>query len=374
MTPLLSNPLLRTQSDTRLTALAAAGHDHAFEAIVERYRKPLSRYLRRLLSEPLAEDVLQATFVRAWQALGSGTEVRDLRPWLYRIAHNQAVNALRAAGPGESELPETMAAPQAVAAPDLAAERSETLRSTLRGIGELPDRQRAALVAVAVDDRPPADVAAELGLSDGALRQLLLRARTALRAAATALTPYPVVSWLSAGSEVSAARVAEVAAGAGGIGVAFKTGAAVLAAGAVVAGAPALRDEAATSRATSVITEQRSPARDTVTTVDDHGGRGEDEPGDDHGGRGRDDDRSGSSGPRSGDDDDHSGSSGSGSSGSGSSGSGSSGSGSDDSDSSGSGSSGSGSSGSGSDDSDSSGSGSSGSSGSGSSGSGSDDD
>jgi RNA polymerase sigma factor (sigma-70 family) len=194
MTPLLSNPLLRTQSDTRLTALAAAGHDHAFEAIVERYRKPLSRYLRRLLSEPLAEDVLQATFVRAWQALGSGTDVRELRPWLYRIAHNQAVNALRAAGPAESELPETMAAPQAMAAPDLAAERSETLRSTLRGIGDLPDRQRAALVAVAVDDRPHADVAAELGLSDGALRQLLLRARTALRAAATALTPYPVVS------------------------------------------------------------------------------------------------------------------------------------------------------------------------------------
>jgi RNA polymerase sigma factor (sigma-70 family) len=325
MTPLLSNPLLRTQSDTRLTALAAAGHDHAFEAIVERYRKPLSRYLRRLLSEPLAEDVLQATFVRAWQALSSGTDVRELRPWLYRIAHNQAVNALRAAGPAESELPQTMAAPQAVAAPDLAAERSETLRSTLRGIGDLPDRQRAALVAVAVDERPHADVAAELGMSDGALRQLLLRARTTLRAAATALTPYPVVSWLSAGSEVSAARVAEVAAGAGGIGVAFKAGAAVLAAGAVVAGAPALRDESATSRATSVITEQRSPAHGTGTTVDDHGGRGEAEPGDDHGGRsGRDDDGSGSGGHGSGDDDGHSGSSGSGSSGSGSGGSGSS--------------------------------------------------
>jgi RNA polymerase sigma factor (sigma-70 family) len=365
MTPLLSNPLLRTQSDARLTALAAAGHDHAFEAIVERYRKPLSRYLRRLLSEPLAEDVLQATFVRAWQALGSGTEVRELRPWLYRIAHNQAVNALRAAGPAESELPQTIAAPQATAAPDVAAERSETLRSTLRGIGELPDRQRAALVAVAVDDRPHADVAAELGLSDGALRQLLLRARTALRAAATALTPYPVVSWLSAGSEVSAARVAEVAAGAGGIGVAFKAGAAVLAAGAVVAGAPALRDESATSRATSMTTEQTSPGRETVTTTDDHGGRGEVEPGDDHGGRSGpdDDDDSGSSGPGSGDDDGHSGSSGSGRSGS--SGSGSSGS-------SGSGSSGSGSSGS--SGSGSSGSGSSGSSGSGSSGSGSDDD
>ena len=331
MTPLLSNQLLRTQSDARLTALVAAGHDHAFEAIVERYRKPLSRYLRRLLSEPLAEDVLQASFVRAWQALTAGTDVHELRPWLYRIAHNQAVNALRAAGPAESELPQTMAAPLAMAAPDVAAERSERLRSTFRGIGELPDRQRAALVAVAVDDRAHADVAAELGLSDGALRQLLLRARTALRAAATAITPYPVVSWLSAGSDVGAARVAEAAAGAGGIGVGFKAGAAVLAAGAVVAGAPALRDESATSRATSVTTEQRSPGGHTVTTADDHGVRGAVVVSDDHsgqsgatsggsshGGDGRssgDDGHSGSGGSGSGDD--RSGSSGSGSSGSG---------------------------------------------------------
>ena len=279
MTPPLSNQLLRTQSDRRLRALVAAGHDRAFEAIVERYRRPLSRYLRRLLSEPLAEDVLQTTFVRAWQALAGGAEVRDLRPWLYRIAHNQAVNALRAAGPGDSELPDALAAPQATAAPDVAAERSEELRSTLRGITALPDRQRAALMGVAVDDRAHADVAAELGLSDGALRQLLLRARTALRAAATALTPYPVVSWLSAGSEASAARVAEVAAGAGGIGVAVKAGAAVLAAGAVVAGAPALRDEGAPSRATSVTSTPSVPivrgqaesadARPTQSTVAD---------------------------------------------------------------------------------------------------------
>src|SRR5919204_1036561 len=110
MTPLLSTPLLRAQSDRRLTALARDGHDRAFEQIVERYRRPLERYLRRLLSEPLAEDVLQATFVRAWQSLRAGSEVRELRPWLYRIAHNQAVNALRAAGPAESELPSTMAA------------------------------------------------------------------------------------------------------------------------------------------------------------------------------------------------------------------------------------------------------------------------
>jgi RNA polymerase sigma factor (sigma-70 family) len=237
MAPVLSTPLLRTQSDGRLVALAADGHDRAFEAIVERYRRPLQRYLRRLLSEALAEDVLQATFVRAWQALRAGTDVRELRPWLYRIAHNQALNTLRAAG---SALPAVAAELPAVSL-EAEVERREELRAALHGIEALPDRQRAALVAIAVADRPHADVARELGMSDGALRQLLLRARTTLRAAATALTPYPMMSWLAGGQEATAARVAEVAVGAGGAGVALKAGVAALAAGAAVAGGPALR-------------------------------------------------------------------------------------------------------------------------------------
>jgi RNA polymerase sigma factor (sigma-70 family) len=270
MTPLLSTPLLRAQSDRRLAALAADGHDRAFEEIVERYRRPLQRYLRRLLSEALAEDVLQATFVSAWQALRSGTAVRDLRPWLYRIAHNQALNTLRAAGSALPATPGVLAV-----SPEAEVERREELRATLDGIGALPDRQRAALLAVAVADRSHADVAAELGLSDGALRQLLLRARTALRATATAITPYPLVTWLSSGQDVSAARVAEVAAGAGGAGVAIKAGAVVLAAGAVVAGAPALRDEQrapAARQAPKVTHHERAtpspePARAVVTTT-----------------------------------------------------------------------------------------------------------
>src|SRR5919201_207365 len=105
MTPLLSTPLLRAQSDGRLTALAGSGHDRAFEEIVERYRRPLQRYLRRLLSEALAEDVLQATFVRAWQALRVGTEVRDLRPWMYRIAH------ARRCSPWPSPIARTLTSP-----------------------------------------------------------------------------------------------------------------------------------------------------------------------------------------------------------------------------------------------------------------------
>ena len=189
MTPLLSSALLATQTDARLLALASAGHDRAFEAIVERYRRPLGATCGACSAPPLAEDVLQATFVNAWRSLQRGTDVRDLRPWLYRIAHNQAVNALSRAEP-------RVAADAAVAelvatgpGPEAEAEQRDTLQRTLTAIAGLPDRQRAAIVAVAVEDRPHPDVARELGLTEGALRQLIHRARTTLRAAATAVVP-----------------------------------------------------------------------------------------------------------------------------------------------------------------------------------------
>jgi RNA polymerase sigma factor (sigma-70 family) len=241
MTPLLSSALLRAQSDERLVELAAAGHDRAFEAIVERYRRPLLRYLRRLLSDTLAEDVAQATFINAWSSLRTGTEVRDLRPWLYRIAHNAAINALKKVGEAMEEVPESAGGFATEPATEL--ERRDEMLHALTSIAALPSRQRTALLAVAIDGRAHADVAEELGLTDGAVRQLVHRARTTLRTAATAITPIPLLNAVVASAgDSTVARVAEVAAGAGGAGaasVSLKAGAAaVLATGALVTGGP----------------------------------------------------------------------------------------------------------------------------------------
>src|SRR4051812_21627834 len=241
MTPLLSSALLRAQTDERLAELAAAGHDRAFEAIVERYRRPLLRYLRRLLSETLAEDVVQATFINAWSSLRTGTEVRDLRPWLYRIAHNAAINALKKVGEVMEEVPESIGGFATEPAAEL--ERRGEMQRALTSIAPLPSRQRAALLAVAVDGRAHADVAQELGLTDGAVRQLVHRARITLRTGVTAVTPLPLLDMLmTSAGDSTVGRVAEVAAGAGGAGAAslsLKAGAAaVIAPGALVPGAP----------------------------------------------------------------------------------------------------------------------------------------
>src|SRR3954453_14488701 len=76
--PSPSLTLLRTQSDDRLVALARVGHERAFEAIVERYRRPLLRAARRVLPEARAEDALQQALIAAWTALQRGDDGRDL--------------------------------------------------------------------------------------------------------------------------------------------------------------------------------------------------------------------------------------------------------------------------------------------------------
>jgi RNA polymerase sigma factor (sigma-70 family) len=270
MTPLLSSALLRAQTDDRLVELAASGHDRAFEAIVERYRRPLLRYLRRLLSDTLAEDVVQATFINAWSSLRTGTEVRDLRPWLYRIAHNAAINALKKVGEAMEEVPESMGGFATEPAAEL--ERRDEMQRALTSIAALPSRQRAALLAVAVDGRAHSEVAEELGLTDGAVRQLVHRARTTLRTGVTALTPMPLLHTLMASAgDSTVARVAEVAAGAGGAGAAslsLKAGAAaVLATGALVTGGPKLEEVVERAPSPTASTAQRTKPAPSSTAA-----------------------------------------------------------------------------------------------------------
>src|SRR3954452_8849744 len=111
MSPSLSTAILRTQSDERLAELAREGHERAFEALVERYRRPLLRHVRRVLPESRAEDALQQTFLNAWRALEKGADVREPKAWLYRVAQNAALNTLRMSGYDYDELRDSLHAP-----------------------------------------------------------------------------------------------------------------------------------------------------------------------------------------------------------------------------------------------------------------------
>ena len=74
-------------------------------------------------------------------------------------------------------------------------ERRAVVRQTLTGLAALPERQREALLRIAVEGRPRRRWRASSGVTEGAVRQLVHRARLTLRAAATAVMPLPLASW-----------------------------------------------------------------------------------------------------------------------------------------------------------------------------------
>ena len=232
---LARRPVLSTQSDERLVDLVRAGSDPAFEAIVERYRRALMRYVSRLLPPERAEDVVQQSFVKAYEAMHRDAAELNLRPWLYRIAHNGALNALRDRSLGHAELDERI---DGVERPDQAFERTAGLRELVVAVQALPERQRSAILLRELEGRSYDEIAAALGVTDGAVRQLLNRARNALRGAAAAVVPMPLLTRLAAGdsTEPVAARVGEMV-GVGGGALAMKLCATALVTGAVVGGA-----------------------------------------------------------------------------------------------------------------------------------------
>ena len=237
---LARRPVLSTQSDERLVDLVRAGSDPAFEAIVERYGRALMRYVSRLLPPERAEDVVQQAFVKAYEAMHRDAAELNLRPWLYRIAHNGALNALRDRALGHAELDERI---DGVERPDQALERATGLRELVVAVQALPERQRSAILLRELEGRSYGEIAASLGVTDGAVRQLLNRARNSLRAAAAAVTPMPLVTRLASAesTEPVTARMAELV-GVGGGALAMKVMATALVTGAVVGGAAVVPD------------------------------------------------------------------------------------------------------------------------------------
>jgi RNA polymerase sigma factor (sigma-70 family) len=246
MSPGIPTRLLATLTDERLLALVGQGHERAFEALVHRYRKPLLIYCRRLsLPEARAEDVVQLALLKTWIAVGEGVEVRDLKAWLYRVVHNTAVNALRdAAHEGEPLTDLALGSGSLPPLKEPQLDQGLAVREALAEVAALPEMQREVIVRTAVAGHSHEQVASDLGISDGAVRGLLYRARATLRTAITALIPPPLFAWLAGRSDQGAPapeRLTELAGGGGAAGLGgllLKGGGVVaLTAGTVITGA-----------------------------------------------------------------------------------------------------------------------------------------
>jgi RNA polymerase sigma-70 factor (TIGR02960 family) len=192
---------------TDLLARARAGDGDAFRELTEPHRRELQVHCYRMLgSLQDAEDALQDTLLAAWQGLGGFEERASLRTWLYRIATNRCLNALRAASrrPPRAwddpavEPPEPTCVgevvwlepyPDALLAgavdvppgPEARYEQTEAISlAFVTALQLLPPRQRAVLVLREVLGYPAAEVAGMLDATVDSVNSVLKRARATL--------------------------------------------------------------------------------------------------------------------------------------------------------------------------------------------------
>jgi len=231
---LVLGPALRAQPDRRLVTLVREGYESAFEEIVRRYGKALTRYAAAIVGSH-GEDVTQDAFSKALLALRRNDAEIELRPWLFRIVRNTALNDLRDSPPTPELLAEAIAGGET---PAEALERRDELTDLMQRLQSLPDPQRAAIVMREMEGLGHEEIAAALGVSGGAARQAIHRARQALRNGAGMLIPLPLLKALLATGTMGTAEVATAGAGGTvGAGVVLKAvTATVLVAGAVGAG------------------------------------------------------------------------------------------------------------------------------------------
>lgn len=174
--------LLRRASDARLARLAAGGSEAAVAEIFERHHQALHRYCFSILGNAHdAADALQNTMVKALRSLPGETRDIALRPWLYRVAHNESISLLRSRR-ADAEL-DAAAHVGDPTAGGLIESRAE-LRTLTQDIGELTERQRGALLMRELGGLDFPEVAQALGTSPAAVKQSVYEARCALHAMA----------------------------------------------------------------------------------------------------------------------------------------------------------------------------------------------
>ena len=176
----------RTVDDQPLIAAFRRGDDAAFAQIFARHHDALLRYARRVLgrSSEHAEDVVQEAMFRASRALRRDERHIELRPWLFRLVRNCALDELARVRTDSVALDDAddwgvLRAADATQ-PEVVSEQRGKIRDLLVDIAGLPAPQRHALLRREVDGISHAALAGELGVSEQATKNLVHRARTNL--------------------------------------------------------------------------------------------------------------------------------------------------------------------------------------------------
>ncbi|MBT2325193.1 RNA polymerase sigma factor [Variovorax paradoxus] len=167
-----------------------------FLALVDEVRPELHRYCTRMTgSVAEGEDVVQDTLARAYYQLSELKALPPLRPWLFRIAHNRAIDRWRRDTQLKTDPLEAAAelADDAAREPDQALARRQAVNAALSCFLQLAPAQRGCVILKDVLDHSLEEIADELELSVPAVKAALHRGRVLLRALSDAVPPAPPV-------------------------------------------------------------------------------------------------------------------------------------------------------------------------------------
>jgi RNA polymerase sigma factor (sigma-70 family) len=151
-----------------------------FLGLVETVRPDLHRYCARLVGSAIdGEDIVQDTLAKAFYAMSQQPELPPLRPWLFRIARNTAIDFLR-----RYERKNVDPLPDEDLMSDDLPRDPEVMRAALAAFRALPVQQRSAVILKDVLDESLDDIATHLDTSVEAVKALLVRGRGKLEAQA----------------------------------------------------------------------------------------------------------------------------------------------------------------------------------------------
>jgi len=183
---------LTSLGDGELITRALAGREESFEELVRRYQRPIVAYVYRMVGDyDSALDLTQEVFIRIYNSLGRYRPEFKFSTWIYRIAHNAAIDHLRRSDSSrtedlevEGEGGQTFQRPLASKAPtpEQLSERNERRGEIEEVVRQLPPAYRELIVLRHAHDFSYDEIAEVTGLPLGTVKNRIFRAREAMRA------------------------------------------------------------------------------------------------------------------------------------------------------------------------------------------------
>jgi RNA polymerase sigma-70 factor, ECF subfamily len=177
--------------DAAEVARARSGDEDAFRRLVERHSSRLFRLAYRMTGNAMdAEDVVQESFLKAYQRLGQFEERASFASWLHRIGVHTACDLLRRRRARPRPVPNAddsddpaEALPAGDPGPDRLAESEQVQRRVAGAMSRLSEQERAAFVLRHYEQMTTREIGVALGVDDGAAKHSVFRAVRKLREA-----------------------------------------------------------------------------------------------------------------------------------------------------------------------------------------------